>query len=279
MDDVTVVIPTHGRDEMLRRALASVLAQDLLPAHVIVSDDLASAQTRTVVEDTAAGTSACVTYLDCSGRAGTAGASRNAGAAQAATTWLAFLDDDDAWRADFLSSCLGRAREDSAQLAVAWVEPDDPSEQVARIRPGLEAQDVLTVNPGFLGSNVLYRRETFVEVGGFDPDLLVSEDKDLLLRLLASGATYAVVEDTPVLRTSGHGSGQLTVERTARRREAVLRYRAKHADLITWRHRPYFAAALASIDRVLAPSAVGRAWATGALVLWRTVHRLVGHPR
>jgi glycosyltransferase involved in cell wall biosynthesis len=92
---VSVVIPTHNRAELLRRALDSVYAQEGLgrqfELEVIVVDDASTDHTAEVVRRYES-----VRYV----RVGTnrgAAAARNAGIATSTGTHLAFLDDDDVW--------------------------------------------------------------------------------------------------------------------------------------------------------------------------------------
>jgi len=265
--EVTVVVPTHARDEFLGEAIASVLAQELAPAALIVSDDLGAPSTRALVERWAARASFPVRYLDSSGPgAGTAGASRNAGAALVSTPLVAFLDDDDAWHPQFLARTVAALGE--LDFVVAWIEPDDPGFTVPRMVEGLSASEVVARNPGFVGSNFLMRPERYRELEGFDPTLPVSNDKDLLVRALAAGARYAVVPEG-LVRYRVHSAGQLT-DKTPRRAEGIRRYVSKHAELLSPRDRRILAAQLASVERVAAPSAVARFASLVRLVLLRS---------
>src|SRR4051794_16678635 len=96
----SVVVPTHGRPELLRRCLHELLAQDLDPAtyEIIVADDGASAATRAIVSTIARdadahGPHACVRYVPVCGRHGPA-AARNTGWRAARAPIIAFTDDD-----------------------------------------------------------------------------------------------------------------------------------------------------------------------------------------
>jgi glycosyltransferase involved in cell wall biosynthesis len=42
---ISVAVPTSGRPAMLRRALASILAQTRLPNEIVISEDGADAET------------------------------------------------------------------------------------------------------------------------------------------------------------------------------------------------------------------------------------------
>lgn len=91
---VSVVIPTiPPRKIELARALASVTAQKLLPAAVIVQEDR-----------TGAG----------------AMATRNTGLHRVNTPWVAFLDDDDELLPDHLRLCLTTVLHQGADMVYPW---------------------------------------------------------------------------------------------------------------------------------------------------------------
>ncbi|WP_456847511.1 glycosyltransferase family 2 protein [Cellulomonas sp. P5_C6] len=276
------MIPTHGRDPLLAEAVASVLGQDLgadvrLVA-VVVSDDLGSGATESVVAGLDEASDVPVRYLDSSGQqAGTAGASRNAGTVLVQSELVAFLDDDDLWDPAFLRLTVGALEEGGNDFAVAWTHADAPGYRMARIEPGLHAKDVVARNPGFVGSNFVMRTAAFRSLGGFDPVLPVSNDKDLLVRALSAGLTYAVVPELLVTNRV-HGEGQLT-DKTQRRLDGIQLYARKHAALLTRRDRNYLRGQAADVRRVIGASAPARWWSTVTVVGHRAVGALLGDGR
>jgi glycosyltransferase involved in cell wall biosynthesis len=118
---------------------------------------------------------------------------RNDGAAQSDGAWLAFVDDDDLWAPDKLSSQLDAA----VDAGHAWVYTgavtiDERSEVVGGRRP-LPPEAVSrvisrsNVIPGG-GSNVIVRRDEFERVGPFDTRLKNTEDWEMWIRLNERGA-------------------------------------------------------------------------------------------
>jgi len=268
--DITVVIPTHRRDEFLGEAIASVVAQVREPAALIVSDDTGSSLTRAVVERWAPLAPFPVRYVDSSGSgAGTAGASRNAGASLATTSILAFLDDDDTWHPEFLASVTGVLTDDDVDFVVAWTTADEEGYRINRIGPGLAAAEVVARNPGFVGSNFVILTESFWSVDGFDPTLTVSNDKDFLVRALQAGMRYSVVDEV-LVRNRIHATGQLT-DKTERRAAGIERYMVKHAELLSARDRRELRAQIASVRRVTAPRAALRLGYLARLVYLRSL--------
>ncbi len=85
----TIVITTYNRVELLKRAIASALAQTL-PAQVVVVDNASTDGTRAYVESLGD----AVVYHRNSKNTNHAGAV-NAGVERATGQWIKLLDDDD----------------------------------------------------------------------------------------------------------------------------------------------------------------------------------------
>src|SRR5688572_26839751 len=93
MPKVSVVIPTHNRPLMLRRAIDSVLAQTYQDFEIIVVDDGLRERSDNVVklfEDDR------IRYISHEQEHG-APAARNTGIKNSNGELIAFLDDDDEW--------------------------------------------------------------------------------------------------------------------------------------------------------------------------------------
>ena len=89
----TVVIPTHNRSLLLKRAVESVLSQTFEDFELIVIDDHSTDDTASVVKSF---TDHRMRYLTNQRTKGACGA-RNTGIFSAKGKWVAFLDDDDVW--------------------------------------------------------------------------------------------------------------------------------------------------------------------------------------
>lgn len=248
---ISCVVPTHKRDEYLIEALESIKKQLLLPAEIIVVDDVGSAATRAVVELHFPDSD--IVYIDGSSQASkSAGSSRNLGARHATGTHIAFLDDDDLWKPDFLTGCSNLISSGDADLIVSWAyflqgDRETPGHSMPK---GLSAADAYARNPGLTGSNFLISRRVFLELDGFDPDLWVSNDRDFLIRFLAAGYAYQVLEKRAVLQRV-HTTGQLT-SRTERRAQGLEAFRYKHISRMTKRDMRFLNRELFSIRRVSA---------------------------
>lgn len=92
----SVVIPAFNAERTIRRAIDSVLEQNLLPFEIIVVDDGSTDSTKELAESYG-GITKCISQ--CNAGVSTA---RNVGIDAAKGEWIAFLDADDVWFPDRL---------------------------------------------------------------------------------------------------------------------------------------------------------------------------------
>lgn len=93
MPKVSVVIPTHNRPELLKRAVDSVLAQTYQDFEIIVIDDGTEKRADSTMDKTL---DKRIIYIKNEKSVG-APASRNIGIKRASGEFIALLDDDDEW--------------------------------------------------------------------------------------------------------------------------------------------------------------------------------------
>jgi glycosyltransferase involved in cell wall biosynthesis len=200
----SAIIPTHLRPDLLSEAISSVAAQSLRPLEVIVVSDVDDADTRELIAARQPAIPFPLRYVVNRPEPGACG-SRNLGAQLAVCDWLAFLDDDDVWRPEFLRRCAEAALLDNATLILAPLVECSPEreDRVRRFPEGLDSHSLFTVPGGMTGSNFAITRDRFLAVGGFDPEVSVFNDWDLLFRLIAADPHYAVL-DEPLVEWRQH---------------------------------------------------------------------------
>ena len=178
--EVSVVVPTHDRPALARRAVASVLAQEGVDVEVIVVDDGSA-------EPFAGPADPRVTVLRNAAPQGVA-AARNAGLAAAHAPWVALLDDDDFWAPRKLRTQLDAAAAAGAGFVCssALVVVEGRAVSVAEALPADElTRSMRRTNRVPAGaSNVLVAAAAMREAGGFDVRLSHLADWDLWSRLL-----------------------------------------------------------------------------------------------
>ena len=96
----SVIVPTHKRSLLLRRALQSIKSQNSpAPVEVIVVSDAIDPDTDKICADLLGQNDV---YVRRNGEPGPS-ESRNLAMSMASGTFVLFLDDDDAWHADYLA--------------------------------------------------------------------------------------------------------------------------------------------------------------------------------
>jgi cellulose synthase/poly-beta-1,6-N-acetylglucosamine synthase-like glycosyltransferase len=205
--NVSVIVPTYRRDDLLNRCLAALLPQEFAPAayEVIVCDDAASEATRHVVETWAARSCISVRYLPICGTRGPA-AARNSGWRAARGTIIAFTDDDcipqPGWLRAGVRAFAACDRAPSPEhegvvmgICGRIIVPLRPTPtDYERDAAGLESAEFAT-------ANCFYRRDALEDVGGFDERFTAAwrEDADLLFTLIERGYRCGCAPDAVVV--------------------------------------------------------------------------------
>lgn len=179
---VSVVIPTYNRGRLLVQSVASVLAQTVPAAEILVIDDGST-------DDTA---QRLAPYLDrvryLPQRNQGVSAARNHGVRAATGALLAFLDSDDVWHPRKLELQL-RVFERQLELGMlgthsfAWPAAAFPAVNGERVTN--VSWEQLAVRNYLVTSSILARREVLERAGPFDTGLQGPEDRDLWLRVAA----------------------------------------------------------------------------------------------
>ena len=191
----TIIIPTHERPLLLRRALQSLIAQTYKDFQVIVVDDSAAyvPPFPEMVQLTGR-----YTYVIRSGTLGPAD-SRNMGLDLVRTPYVIFLDDDDSFEPGHLQAMADHIGTGAPELLHCdyRILYEDRTQNPPTPLSVLEMQtahvtyDSVHVNNGIPNSCLAYRRDV-VAPHRFPTDLLIYEDWDFLLACMR-GRTLSYV--------------------------------------------------------------------------------------
>ncbi|HEY2441392.1 MAG TPA: glycosyltransferase family 2 protein [Solirubrobacteraceae bacterium] len=197
--EVTAVIPTYDRPQLLRRAVASAVGQERVALEVIVVDDGST-------EPVAPADLPDGVIIARTGGSGGVAAARNLGVERARAPWVAFLDDDDWWAPDHVHRLQSAAERANAGFAYAATWNVDLANSQAVMRPapppgGLVSQ-LLRENAIGTPSCVMIDRSVYLSLGGFDGRLSVVADWDLWIRL--AGAAAAAVSPVATVAYAAH---------------------------------------------------------------------------
>ena len=182
--NVSVIIPTYNRKNLLKRALRSVSSQTFVPKEIIVVDDGSSDGTKDWVLERFPNVR--YIYQDNFG----VSSARNTGIKEAKGSWIAFLDSDDEWMPNKLEQ-QKRVINSSQEAWLChtneiWIRNGVRVNQMKKHQKYggdvfENCLDICRISP----SSVLIKKEVFEMVGLFDESLKVCEDYDLWLRITA----------------------------------------------------------------------------------------------
>jgi len=101
--------------------------------------------------------------------------------------YIAILDDDDAWDADHLTTCINAAAKAKwPDAVVSGLRMNCEGALISRTPPlTLSIDDFLIGNPGWQGSNTFVNINRLLEAGGFTDGLTSCNDRDLAIRMLS----------------------------------------------------------------------------------------------
>lgn len=182
MTEVSVVICTYRRPDVLRAALRSVTRQTLEPERyeILIVDNASDKETESIVREYASATNAVVHYHQ-EPKLGLCYA-RNTGVRRANAPIIAFLDDDAKAEAEWLEALLAVFRRYPAAWGVGgkivplW-KKRPPSWFDDSMTRSLSIVDLGPVDRPLewpervIGANMAFRQEAFEQVGLFDPSL------------------------------------------------------------------------------------------------------------
>jgi glycosyltransferase involved in cell wall biosynthesis len=184
---VSVIMAAYNAAEHIGEALDSVLAQDWHPLEVVVVDDGSTDETAAIVSRYPN-----VVYVRQDNRGPSA--ARNAAAGRSSGEFLANLDSDDLLPPTRVSDQARYLRAHPEVGAVfgrqEWI---NAPEWMAR-------DSVYGDVDGIPLSSVMFRRNVFFELGGYDSAFEPSEDMDMLVRLRERGIQYQVIPEIVLYR-------------------------------------------------------------------------------
>jgi glycosyltransferase involved in cell wall biosynthesis len=194
---VSVVIPTYNRSDKVRKGVESVLAQSLKDLEVIVVDDGSSDNTEQALRQ-AFGNRIRYYFQPNQG----ASVARNKGIEEARGDWIAFLDSDDLWEREKIEWQFDALQQFGSLCGACYTDVRFFNHSETRTMFQLAQNsyhhentmgvntDVLRllIKPGGAGmivclSSLLARRDVIQQAGGFNPDLLYSQDSEFMFRL------------------------------------------------------------------------------------------------
>jgi glycosyltransferase involved in cell wall biosynthesis len=229
---ISVVIPTHNRPALLKRAIESALNQKTPAFEILIVDDANCSETEKLVYSYSTDKIAYIKNKDGSG----ASSSRNVGAKVATGEYIAFLDDDDVWLPDKLlkqSELITQRSLDAvfSRILIKY-EDTDISYSTSASMPEDSLEAICMEN--FIGATIssVIRRQLFIKVNGFDEEFPAREEYDLWIRLIQSGADIDVIEEPLCISFRSLNNRERISRNIVNYENAIRILNQKHRDLI-----------------------------------------------
>lgn len=218
---VTVVIPTHNRDNLISNAVQSVLHQTFNDLEILVVDDASQDNTTNVLNKMSQEDDR-VCYIRNETPLGGGGA-RNIGIKNARGKYIAFLDDDDKWLPHKLErqlpyveqysivGCLTTYKENRKLIGlnINKKQQDVYSQDETSITE-ITLYDIFYNNGRLSPTQVLTRRDYLLEIEGFDESLTGAQGRDLFVRLVLFYGPGLMLEEVLTVHDQAHGQNRIS---------------------------------------------------------------------
>ena len=208
IEEISVIIPTYNRCDLLKRAINSVIKQTITPKEIIVVDNGSTDQTYQMVSSLFPE----INYFIEKKRG--VSAARNKGILESKSKWIAFLDSDDAWKPTKLEkqmeySVFNQDKYRIIHTDETWYRNKKFLNQLKKHKKSggnifKNSLQLCCISP----SSVVLNKQIFEEYGLFDENLEVCEDYDMWIRITAK-EEVGFLDSPLVLKYGGH-SDQLS---------------------------------------------------------------------
>ena len=207
---VSIIMPAYNASATLTASVRSAQAQSLQDWELIIVDDGSTDDTAEVARWLArSDPRICVLQRSNQGPS----AARNCAASVARADILAFLDADDFWAPERLSTMVKAFRvlpkagvlfSRTRFVDTDTLKPGTLTPHRSRLRPA----DLMSENALCSTSNIVCRNDTFQATGGFTTGLNYAEDQDWLLRVALDNRWHIVGLDQELFFYRSSGQSQ-----------------------------------------------------------------------
>jgi len=234
---VSAVLPVYNGERYLAQTLESLLGQTYPALEVVAVDDGSTDGSAAILDGWRERFGGRLLVLHVPN--GGVSRARNLGVERAKGAWVAFIDQDDLWLPDKVSRQVEALTGSGSRISftnTALIDGEGRvrSPRVRRFPKGDAVNwfEKVLFDPLVAISSVMVERALFLEIGGFSPDLRISEDYDLLLRILWKEKPAVV--DEPLLQYRVHKGSNTFLTPDSLLREGVMiigRWKAAHPEI------------------------------------------------
>ena len=172
----TTIITTFNRKQFLKRAIKAVVKKNFKPKEIIIiNNGLHKYKKKDLINSNKIKIK--IKIINNKKNLFPAKA-RNKGANLANYNYLCFLDDDDKWEKGYLKEAKKIILKFSSDIILSKIFINN---KLFKNPKNLLLNDILVKNPGITGSNIIIKRNKFLELGGYKHKLEPSEDKSIAI--------------------------------------------------------------------------------------------------
>lgn len=233
---VLIATSMNRGDQLIGRALHSVLRQTRTPNLVVVVDDNEDPNESRKIKQSIS-TIPGVVYLENGHTRGMSGTGAwNTGIEYIAATlgydaFVAILDDDDEWKPEHLELCESALKENQQAVGIfPWIYRTDLKQPLEFSCNDLTVNNFLIGDPGIQGSNMVIRADAFMKAGLFDESLSACTDRDVMIRLLKAYDPQKFVV-IPQVTVFYHASQSSVTSNRTKKHDGLDRFYAKHLNI------------------------------------------------
>jgi glycosyltransferase involved in cell wall biosynthesis len=208
----SIVTPTYNRERFLSEMIKSVQAQSFKDyEHIIVDDGSIDGSEELILEFAVKDERIVYIKQENKGRC----AARNVGIENSNGTYVCFLDSDDYWKPEHLTS-IKKTIESNTQpglfaTGLTWFFQDENRIQKVsyRSRDDFQSNVEFVIANEFAPDCVCVHRD-ILKLFKFNPDLFINEDLELWARITVDYPVTLVPKNTAVLRVHDGNTSQET---------------------------------------------------------------------
>ena len=228
------VIATKNRLELLQKALHSVEDQTKVPNKIIIvsdsDDDIYEKEKNLILKNSillrdkyehnyAGNLNTAIDYI-------IKEEINNEQIFDISNIYIAFLDDDDTWRKNYIEICSKHLydRPDFVVAGLNYIEDNNLEGKKLEVSKKLNIESFLASNPHIQGSNTFIRLETILRAGCFDESMNSTTDRDFFTRVMMLNPKYKIIDQVLVDINACNSRRRLTNDKEGKKKSLSYFY-------------------------------------------------------